>query len=308
MAIQDHVTSKKALAYRSGEEIQKWNYEAHVATCPGCARIDAAAKAFGDSVGRAFTSQERSQDCPPVWEIASLVNGETPAESRPDLSAHMTGCDACRDEAARFFLTMNHPVPALEVPEEWERKAVSRIAVDLATKSSVDPIRREPTRTVPDRRTFRDRFLGFFVSPLPAWGLAAATLAALAFVLTQDRGRVVVVPSSERVVFRESGIPGATMGFMGSADEKAWEGMKAVSSGGRILFRWKPVPGAQAGEFVLMEAGTGRAVARMASLSSPEAAIDQALVAKGKLYRWSVRGATIEGKSYEYTGDVVFVE
>jgi len=203
---------------------------------------------------------------------------------------------------------MNDPVQAGVTPGKWESAAVSRLATAEVSPSVTDAVRSESVRPDTSRRTFRERFFAPFLSPLPAWGLAAAAVAALAFVLTQERGRVVVVPSSERIVFRESGIPGATMGFMGSADEKAWEGMKAVSSGVRILFRWKPVPGAQAREFVLTEDGAGRIVAHMASLSSPEAAIEKALVAKGKLYRWSIHGMTVEGKAYEYTGDIVFVE
>jgi hypothetical protein len=271
--------------------------EAHLATCQRCYESYMGLRSVEDALKRSFKTEEATASCPEDWEISALIRGETPSDMSERLTSHIKDCGFCIDRAAVYYKALESEEMAISTPELWKQKAIATLKSDrIDTKVSVfQQISAFFKKIIPS------------LPPLP--GYVAAALAILILIIWNvipQKGKIITVASSEKIITRDSEIPSA-YGFTGVGESREVKNMEILYKGKDIEFIWKPIDGAMEYEFSLRDKSGDKKVYSSHIDKKTIVSLKKDLFKRDRLYSWQITGKTKDGKYFEYTGDFIFV-
>lgn len=294
----DHPTIQEIVAIRGGLSVEKpaEDVMGHVATCERCHGIYSALMSLEKWMGDSFPEGESTPFCPEDWEVAAFIAGESPRKSA-SISAHLNSCRYCLDRAASYQKALAAVPGALQAPESWKREAI-RILEKRHAPPEKSEVRSPIIQRV--RRFFKE--LVPPLPPLPGYIAAAVAVALLIWVSTGERGKILIIPSTERIAYRDTE-PSGTMGFMEQGEERSESRMKINVGSGSVYFRWGPIDNLPSASFVLIEKSSRVTVFKKEELEGSEVRVPERVIRKGNVYTWSIEGRTLDGRPLEYSGE-----
>jgi len=298
----EHITLDKIHSYMEGclSSNEAINTEGHIATCDRCYSVFSAFKKLEADFDVTFCSEVgHENDCPEDWKVASLVTGESGAEDKEEMTSHMKGCEYCLGRAAVYYKATLRADPAMATQSEWADRAVGMLTESKVPLKTEAPLLKRLWQSI--------QRISDPLPPLPGYAIGAlAIIILLVWVsLPGKEVRVVTIPSSQKIAFREGG-PTGSFAFMGGESEKI-DGMKIAMKGAKLFLRWKPINGATEYQISLRKAENGSSVAAMTTVRGPKALVDARGLEKGELYLWLISGKIGDGRTFEYVGKFLFV-
>jgi hypothetical protein len=251
-----------------------------------------------ERMAEAFSECIAGASCPEDWEIAALVASETSGDAAIRISSHLQRCRHCIDRAARYHKALLSDPPGRMVPETWRNAAIAALEGG-AGKAEED----RPGFLVRLRDSLR--WLAV-LPPLPGYAAAGVAIVFIALLYAGDRKRAIVIPSTEKFVFRETEPTGA-LGFMGGELPPPPEKRMALSSSGNtIVFRWEPPGGCSGYSFSLSEKNSGNVLWSRPDVGGAEVAVPGNLFSGDKVYSWSIEATLADGRKIGYTGEFLY--
>lgn len=295
----EHISLEKILSYADErlDDRETHEIEGHLATCERCHEIFMGLKSVEDAMERSFNEETASGSCPEDWEMAALVRKELTSEVSDRIKIHLKDCSFCVDRAAAYYKALHTAVPPFETPEAWKQKAVQSMAD------------RQPVKET--KISLMQRILSFFpgmTSPFSlAAGLAAALLAiaVVTWIIIPGKETLQAVASNETLLIRDSEVP-SSLGFSGTDDIREVSKMDIALNRKQIIFKWIPIEGAVAYNFMLKEGSN--TVYDVKTGNDALVALNKELLETLTTYKWLITGKTADDRYFEYRGDVILVK
>jgi len=297
----EHITLDKIHSYTEGglSGNEAINTEGHIATCDRCYSVFSAFKKLEADFDVTFDGEVgHENDCPEDWKIASLVTGEAGAEDKEEMTSHIEGCEYCLGRAAVYYKATLRADPAMATQSEWVERAVGMLTEGKVPLKTEAPLFKRLWQSI--QRISKP------LPPLPGYAIGAlAIIIMLVWVSLPGKGaRVVVIPSSQRIAFRDTG-PSGSFAFM-AGESKKIDAMKIRLKKGKLVFTWKPVEGARRYKLSIIQAESKAPVGTVVMLSVPEASLDANRLEDGELYLWLISGRTDDERTFKYVGKFLF--
>lgn len=289
-----HLTFEKIHSYiegQAGNETEE--ITAHLVACERCNGVLASLNGVGRLIGEDLKAEAKA-GCPEDWEIASLVKRELQAPQSDFLRDHIETCGFCMSRAAVYFKAETQEKIPLKTPQMWKEKAVNTLMGDNAHLKEEKSILKKFSG-----------FVNFITSPLPAYALAAASIAILIWNVAPERSKIVSIASTQKITYKDID-SSASFGFMGGAETKEFNGMEVRKDKGELVFKWRPMKGASVSEFVLRKKGVNRdtTVAELRIYGDKVSLPDDQIILNER-YEWSILGVTEDGRSFEASAEFV---
>lgn len=296
-----HPTAREILDFRVGGagSVSAPEPGGHIASCDRCHAIYRGALYIEGRIPDAFTEGTPGVSCPEDWEIAAVIASEIGGHAAIRISSHVQGCLHCVDRAARYHKVYGDAPPGLKVPESWRNAAVRAIENDPGEAREIGS-------------GLLDRLRGFIegltaeLPPLPGYAAAVVAIVLIAWLYTGDRKKAIIIPSTEKIAFRETG-PTGSLGFMEQKVPRLpAKGMDLRGSGNTVFFRWEPPEGYSGYSFSLVEKHSGNIMWSRPDVRGAEVVVPGDLFADDKVYAWLIEVALADGRKIEYTGDFLY--
>lgn len=299
--VVQHPTVREILDFRVGGagSVSAPGTGGHIAGCDRCHAIYRGVLSLEGRIPEVFTEGSPGASCPEDWEIAAVIAGETGGDAAVRISSHLQGCLHCFDRAARYHKAYVVAPPGQQAPVIWRNAAVRALEDGPGEVGEIGPGFLERLREYLWRLTAA-------LPPLPGYAAAAVAILLIAWLYTGDRKRAIIIPSTEKIVIRETESTGS-LGFMGQgAQRPPAKGMDLHDSGNTVLFRWEPPDGYSGYSFSLAEKVSGNILWSRPEVGGTEVAVPGTLFADDKVYVWLIEVALADGRKIEYTGDFLY--
>lgn len=295
----EHIRPEKINAYMEGllQGEEAMAIEGHLAVCDECLKIHSGLKELGRALKGGFSKVEATRDCPEDWVLGALIKGEVTAEGLGAAENHIKTCGYCLDRTAAYYKASENESVSLKASDLWKEKAVG----------ALQGAREEVAAPGGQASGFAKVFHIFnkytrLLPPLPGYALAAAMAVLLILVAMPERTRIVTIASTEKLAFKSDGAL-SSFGFMGTEKVESFTGMEIVTSGTKLEFGWKKIPGA--GEYIVTIAGraSGEEVLTEVKTTVPGISVPVEKFKDNELYSWSISGTSKDVEAFEYTGE-----
>jgi len=273
--------------------------QAHIEECAPCrarmASLMTLRSALAAAPGRPLLSTPAiGPECVPTEDMDGYLGGTLPVEARNRYAAHVAGCGECFARAAYFESSAARMTRAMLSPVAAPPRFLAAVAPGLAKQH-----RKESTGESIAARAAR-----WFVSPIPAYALAAAMLALM---LASNGAREVIDLNSQTafVIYERPLASGPSFGFSdaGRKVDETPARLFVTREGGRAVFTWAAVEGAKEYHFVLEElAPTGPREIHRAAAAAPRVEVDDDKLEPGRAYRWRVAGSIGDERIFAAAG------
>jgi len=294
MGKMKHITIDRLHSYVEGGLAGRalLDLEGHIATCERCYGAFLALKDIEENLPGAFNAAPGT-DCPEDWEVALVATGELGTEKEKNTAIHIDGCEYCFERAARYYKVSMRDAPAMAAYDEWGERAVGMLTSGGAHKRPAPSLIRGLWQSL--------QSISSLLPPLPGYAMGTVAIILLVWVSLSGReARLVTIPSSERIMFRDPGPP-SSFAFMSGKSEKI-DGMKIMKKGRKLLLSWKPIRGAKEYRISIIKAESNEIIGSVSTVSVPNATMDAGSLKPGNIYLWSISGETGDGRAFEYIG------
>lgn len=296
-----HPTAREILDFRVGGagSVSAPETGGHIASCDRCHAIYRGVLSLEGRLPEAFTEGIPGASCPEDWEIAAVIASEIGGDAAIRISSHLQGCLHCIDRAARYHKAYVVAPPGQKAPAIWRNAAVRALAAGPGEAGEIGSGFLERVREF-------IRGLTAALPPLPGYAAAAVAIMLIAWLYTGDRKKAIIIPSTEKIVIRETE-PTGSLGFMEQeVPQLPAKGMNLRGSGNTVFFRWEPPGGYSGYSFSLVEKHSGNILWSRTDVRGTEVAVPGDLFANDKVYAWSIELALADGRKIEYTGDFLY--